>query len=415
MKPNIHRHTMLVVDDVTTNIDILCRILSPLYQVKAATNGQKALSIINSDAPPDLILLDVMMPDMDGYELCRRIKSDPKFRHIPMIFVTSMEEEKHEEYGLSLGAQDYITKPFQPAIVLARVNTQLALYDNARELEKQINFTAKANLELRDAMEQLESAHAKIAQAERMTALGAMVSGIAHELNTPIGNCILAASMLETKSAQFDHSLKTSILRSELNQYAKDVGEGCNLLLRNLHRSADLIKNFKHLAANQGSSDRHRFDLESFIVDATAESQRVLSKRGIQLITELESGLVLDSYPDALYDILSHLMKNALLHAFPEDRSGEILISTQRITADIVKLRFSDNGAGIPSQNLGRVFDPFFTTKFGTSSGLGLNIVHNLVTYVLGGRISAASNETGSDFIINLPLNAPVLTETGGD
>jgi putative two-component system response regulator len=132
-------HTLLVVDDAPENIDLLCAILEPHYNLKIATHGEKALKIVLSDTPPDLILLDIVMPGMDGYEVCRRIKAHPERHHIPIMFVTSKEQQEDEELGLTLGAEDYITKPFSAPIVLARVRTHLALYNQTRELERRVN------------------------------------------------------------------------------------------------------------------------------------------------------------------------------------------------------------------------------------------------------------------------------------
>ncbi len=132
-------HTVLVVDDAPENIDLLCAMLEPHYQVKVATSGERALKIALSEQPPDLILLDIVMPGMDGYEVCRRIKAHPERHHIPIMFVTAKEQQEDEELGLTLGAEDYITKPFSAPIVLARVRTHLALYKQTRELERRVN------------------------------------------------------------------------------------------------------------------------------------------------------------------------------------------------------------------------------------------------------------------------------------
>ena len=132
------RSTLLVVDDVIDNIDLLRAILEPYYVVKVAKDGERALKIVMSSTPPDLILLDVQMPGIDGYEVCRQVKSRPDREHIPIVFVTAMDELADEEYGLSMGACDYIVKPFSPAIVLARVKTHLALYNHTKELERQV-------------------------------------------------------------------------------------------------------------------------------------------------------------------------------------------------------------------------------------------------------------------------------------
>lgn len=129
---------VLVVDDIPENIDVLGGILRPGYRVKAALNGDHALEIARGDPQPDIILLDIMMPGMDGYEVCRRLKDDPRTRAIPVIFITAKSEVEDETQGLELGAVDFIVKPVNPAIVVARVRTQLALYDQNRELERKV-------------------------------------------------------------------------------------------------------------------------------------------------------------------------------------------------------------------------------------------------------------------------------------
>lgn len=133
----MEKQTILVVDDVPENIDILKGILQAQYKVKVALNGKKALAITES-SPPDLILLDIMMPDMDGYEVCRRIKGKSSTKDIPIIFVTAKSAETDEAEGFELGAVDYVTKPVSPLIVRARVKTQLALYDQNRTLEEKV-------------------------------------------------------------------------------------------------------------------------------------------------------------------------------------------------------------------------------------------------------------------------------------
>ena len=132
------KQTVLIVDDEPQNIDVLKGILGDTYRIKAATNGEKALRIALSDNPPDLILLDIMMPSMDGYEVCAKLKADPRTERVPVIFVTAMGEIKDEERGFELGAVDYITKPVSPPLVKARAKSQLALYDQNRVLEQKV-------------------------------------------------------------------------------------------------------------------------------------------------------------------------------------------------------------------------------------------------------------------------------------
>jgi putative two-component system response regulator len=134
----LSRPTVLVADDSPQNIELLSRVLRQDCRIKVATSGDKALQIVYSDEPPDLILLDIMMPDLSGHEVCRRIKANPDRRRIPVIFVTAMSSIEDESLGLSLGAVDYITKPISPPLVQARVRTHLALYDQSRELERMV-------------------------------------------------------------------------------------------------------------------------------------------------------------------------------------------------------------------------------------------------------------------------------------
>lgn len=140
---NDHKSTILVVDDTPENIDILTSILQDTYKIKAALNGERALQVAKKTPQPDMILLDIMMPEMDGYEVCQRLKSDPLTAKIPIIFITAMSGEENEEKGLEMGAVDYISKPISPSITKARIHTHLALSDQNRELERQVSIRTK--------------------------------------------------------------------------------------------------------------------------------------------------------------------------------------------------------------------------------------------------------------------------------
>ncbi|MEO5345112.1 MAG: response regulator [Magnetococcus sp. YQC-9] len=137
--PSLLSRNILLVDDIPDNISLLTEVLNPHYRTRIATQGETALRIANSVTPPDLILLDIMMPGMDGHEVCRRLKENPDTRRIPVIFVTALNELEDERIGLELGAVDYLTKPINPPIMLARIKTHLALYDQTRELERLVD------------------------------------------------------------------------------------------------------------------------------------------------------------------------------------------------------------------------------------------------------------------------------------
>ncbi|MBU2511180.1 response regulator [bacterium] len=212
--------TVLVVDDTPENIDVIVGLLKENYKVKAAPSGEKALAVV-SKGLPDLVLLDIMMPEMDGYEVCRRLKAEETTRDIPVIFLTAKAEVADEVKGLDLGAVDYITKPISPPIVLSRVKTHLSL-----KLAQQA--LVEKNKTLESTLEELKTAQDQLVQSEKLAALGQLVAGIAHEINTPLG---AIKSSIETA----DSSLKTT-LSSLPTLAAKLVGEEltlfCELLLQ---------------------------------------------------------------------------------------------------------------------------------------------------------------------------------------
>ncbi|MBF0112905.1 MAG: response regulator, partial [Desulfamplus sp.] len=149
----LQKYNILIVDDTEENIDVLSELLGDDYEVSVAIDGKSALEAV-SDNPPDLILLDIMMPEIDGYEVCRKLKADPATKEIPIIFITAMSEITNEEQGLSLGAIDYITKPISPSIVKARIKNHLELHLARKELKQQ-NEILKDNIRLREEMEQI--------------------------------------------------------------------------------------------------------------------------------------------------------------------------------------------------------------------------------------------------------------------
>lgn len=401
--------TLLVVDDAPENIDLLHAILQPHYHVKVANGGEKALKILQSDQPTDLVLLDVVMPGLDGYEVCRQIKARPQTQHIPVVFVTAMDEQKDEEFGLALGAVDYVTKPFSAPIVLARIRTHLALHDRTRELERQIVMRTQTNAELTEALAQLGAARDKIAQSERLAAVGAMVAGVAHELNTPIGTGLLAASTLNDKTQQLARALQTGIKRSELDQYMGNATQACELILGTLHKSASLIRSFKRIALTEARSERRRFDLATHVADIAHAVTQTLDDTPCVPQVDVPAGITMDSYPEAVHEVLQHLIHNAQLHGgLAHTPAGKLHICADVLEDPWITLSVRDNGVGVPADHLGRIFDPFFTTKMGTgSNGLGLNVVHNLVTNVLGGSISVTSQPGDTCFVIRIPRIAP--------
>jgi len=284
----------------------------------------------------------------------------------------------------------------QKALLQLNVSLELRVTERTHELEA--------------ALSGLRQAQDELVRSEKMASLGALVAGVAHELNTPVGNAVLAASTLEGRQREFEAAMVGGLRRSELNAFLATLRETGAVLERNLQRAATLIGSFKQIAVDQSSYQRRAFELSEVVQEIALAISPTLKRSGVQLIEQVPLGLRMDSYPGPLGQVLINLVNNAVVHAFEEGGA----VGCVRITAELaegghVRLCVSDNGRGIARQHLKRIFDPFFTTRLGQGgSGLGLHIVYTLVTGLLGGRIEVRSEPgQGTEFTIELPLKAP--------
>lgn len=272
----------------------------------------------------------------------------------------------------------------------------------------------KANAEIEEAMKSLKLAQHELVRAEKLAALGSLVAGVAHELNTPIGNSVTVASTLHDKTQDFGLAAASGKLRrSTLDQYLEDTRTASELLLRSLTQASNLISSFKQVAVDQASAQRRRFDLKLVVEEVTATLAPMLKKTPFELELELADNVIMDSYPGSIGQVITNLVTNSLAHAFENRECGVMHLRTWQRGLHLVEMVFTDDGVGIPESDMKRVFDPFFTTKLGRGgSGLGLHIVYNLVTRVLGGRIQATSQPgVGTRFQISLPMKAPDRAE----
>jgi PAS domain S-box-containing protein len=264
--------------------------------------------------------------------------------------------------------------------------------------------------ELSDALSQLQAAQSELIRTEKMSALGFLVAGIAHELNTPIGNSVTVASTLQDNAVEFQSSMQKGLSRSRLDAFVSSIREGSDILMRSLQRAIELISSFKQVAVDQTSVKRRQFDLKEMVDNILLTMGPTIRKTKHAVESSIPKGISMDSYPGPLGQVLNNLINNAFLHAFEGVGQGHVMISAELAGDSHVRLSFRDDGLGIPAQHLKRVFDPFFTTKLGRGgSGLGLNIVYNLVHDALGGEIQVESEPgQGACFTVTLPLQAPV-------
>jgi len=281
-----------------------------------------------------------------------------------------------------------------------------------RELEQRV---ALRTAELRDAMTTLQQAQDTLVQSEKLAALGRIVAGVAHELNTPIGNCVTTASTLSHRTREIQSEWQQGTMkRTGFEHYLKDAQQASDLLMRGLNAAADMVQHFKQLAVDQAGEHRRTFTLSSLVGDVLALSRVTWKHTPYVVQADLPETLTLDSYPGALGRVLGNLLQNALLHGFDQRPHGTVRIAARTDSPGWVTLDVADDGVGMSEAVRKRAFDPFFTTKLGQGgSGLGLNIVHNTVTGVLGGRIELHSTPgNGTRFVMHLPTVAPASDET---
>ena len=256
----------------------------------------------------------------------------------------------------------------------------------------------------------LKQAESNLITSEKMASLGALVAGIAHELNTPIGNSLLTATALADMAADFEARYADgAVKRSALESHLADTRLACSILATSLRRAGDLITSFKQVAVDQTSDQRRRFDLCDVVRDTIATYSAQFKRANCEMEIDSCDTLVMDSYPGSLGQVLSNLINNALLHAFEGQRVGRITVRVHPVGDEQVLILFADNGAGMPPRVMHQVFDPFFTTKMGQGgTGLGMNIVYNIVTGMLGGTVEIDSAPgKGTAVTIRVPKRAP--------
>lgn len=409
--------TVLVVDDTPTNLQVLFDLLSEQgYRVAIAKNGETALQRLQSYLP-DLILLDVMMPGIDGFETCRRLKAEPLSRDIPIIFMTALSDAVDKVKGLNLGAVDYITKPIQHEEVLARIRVHLQLHQLNRSLEQRI-------VERDQTLEELKQAQVQLVQSEKMSSLGQLMAGIAHEINNPVNfihgnlvhvdeytqNLIEMLQLYQQEYPQSNPVIQEKAEDLELDFIYDDLPEVMDSIKLGSDRIRQLVlslRNFSRL----DEAECKAVDLHEGINSTLVILQHRLKARPempeINICRDFGALPLVECYPSQLNQVFMNLVANAI-DALEEAQTDNptITIRTETIDSQWVQVTIADNGPGIPEADKTHLFDPFFTTKpVGKGTGLGLSITHQIITEKHQGKIDCYSTVgQGTEFIIKIQV-----------
>jgi C4-dicarboxylate-specific signal transduction histidine kinase len=302
-----------------------------------------------------------------------------------------------------LGTTGDVTEFKMHEVELERLNHELE--SRVRDRTEDLHRT---NRDLQKSLDELQRAQEQLINAEKMAALGGLVAGVAHEINTPLGIGVTAASHLEQETRRLGLQLEDGSLTKEgLAAFRQLALESAQLILRNLMRADKLVRSFKQVAVDQSNEDRRKIDLAVYLQEILTSLAPALKKTPYRMQADCPEGLVFETYPGAIYQVVANLVMNSLLHGFHERPEGRIELEARREGNEVV-LDYRDDGRGMADDVRKRIFEPFFTTRRGEGgSGLGLHIVWNLATQRLGGSI-ACDSEPGKGTHFQLRVPAPV-------
>ncbi|MEG4584338.1 response regulator [Microcoleus sp. MOSTC5] len=417
---------ILIVDDTPTNLDVISEALSNAgYKVAIATSGERALQQVER-RPPDLILLDVMMPGIDGFETCQRLKANAKTCDIPIIFMTALVDVDNKVKGLKLGAVDYVTKPFQEQEVLARVKTHLQLRLLTQTLEQQV---AQKTAEL-------QAAQLQIIQREKLSALGNLVAGVAHEINNPVGfisgniqpaldyikDLFGLLDLVQQESANFSAAIQEEIEAIDLDYIREDLPKLVGSMQEGVNRIKDIsisLRTFSRADTDRPVACNIHEGIDSTIMILKHRLKANDSRPEIQVINECGDLPKIECYAGQLNQVFMNILGNAIdavnelnigrSYAEIKANPNQIIVKTE-LSGDReqVVIRIKDNGIGMSEAVREKVFDNLFTTKsVGQGTGLGLAIARQIVEETHGGKLNCTSIlGKGTEFIITLPTKA---------
>jgi len=264
----------------------------------------------------------------------------------------------------------------------------------------------KANHDLQEALENLKITQSQLIQSEKLASLGGLVAGVAHEINTPVGIGVTAvSSLIEDTKKMAELYKKDQISRGDFKEFLQATNNSGKLIQKNLERTASLIQSFKQVSVDQSTEQQREFNLKSYLEDVIRSLYPKFKQRNIDINIDCDEKLQLNSYPGTFAQIFTNLVLNSIAHGFKNEKKKGVIDIIVKQEAKQLQIEYKDNGVGIAQDILPKIFDPFFTTDQSKGTGLGLNIVYNLVTQKLNGTIKCESEDKkGVVFRIVVPV-----------
>ena len=362
-----NRYTILVIDDTASNIDILLDLLKG-YDIVVAMDGKSGLETVEKDDNIDLILLDIMMPNIDGVEVCEALKSDPKTQDIPVIFLTAKSDDDSIKRAFEIGGVDYVVKPFRPIELTSKIKTHLELVTHQK----------------------------RVIQNNRHIVLEELINNIAHQWRQPL-------SVISTQASSI-------ILQKELGIFTdEELQKSCESILNNTEFLSNTIENFRKILTNDSKNEQ--FNLNELIQRNLSLLQYSNSDIQNQLFIDIQEDIALIGSKNEFIQVLLHIVDNAKTTPCEIEERLIFLNATQKGKTVVINIK--DNCGGIDKTIMEKIFDPYFTTKHKyVGTGLGLYIVYNIIKNSFGGTINATTvtfeyqnkKHKGANFEIQIPL-----------